>query len=176
VTATSRSWSAPAPPGSAAGAIEAHHGEIYAWARRIVGSHHDALDVVQDVCVRCVDQWASDPPAHVRGWLRRVTVNRAIDLVRGRAGGRAAEARKQAAAPSPGGAAPADDGRRGDLIDAIERLTDQQRHVLLAKVLDELTFAEIAAELAIAVPTAKTHYLRAVRALRDRLEPRSHEP
>jgi DNA-directed RNA polymerase specialized sigma24 family protein len=41
--------------------------------------------------------------------------------------------------------------------------------VLIARTYEGLTFAEIAVELGIAVPTVKTHYLRAVSAVRDRL-------
>ena len=58
---------------------------------------------------------------------------------------------------------------REDIAAALDRLTDVQRSVLVAKVYDEMTFAEIAMELSIAVSTVKTHYLRAVQAVRDRL-------
>ena len=61
---------------------------------------------------------------------------------------------------------------RADLAHAMSRLSDVQRAVLVAKVYDNMTFAELAAELELAVSTVKTHYLRAVRAVRDRLEPR----
>ena len=46
---------------------------------------------------------------------------------------------------------------------------EMQRSVLTAKVHDDLTFAQIAAEHGLAVPTVKTHYLRALRTLRARL-------
>lgn len=166
MTATSRSWSAPASFASAGDALEAHRDEIYAWARRIVANHEDALDVVQDVCLRSIDQWAQGPPGHVRGWLRRVTVNRAIDLARSRASGKV-----RRATPSPAPAVTDDPERRRELIEAVQGLSEQQRHVLLAKVLDGLAFAQIAAEMDVAIPTVKTHYLRAVRALRERLAP-----
>ena len=55
---------------------------------------------------------------------------------------------------------------------ALRKLTEIQRAVLVAKVYDTMTFAQIAAELDLAVSTVKTHYLRAVRALRNQLEPR----
>jgi DNA-directed RNA polymerase specialized sigma24 family protein len=61
---------------------------------------------------------------------------------------------------------------RGDVAGAFDGLSDGQRIVLTAKVFDGLTFAEIAAEHDLAVSTVKTHYLRAVRAVRDRLAPR----
>jgi RNA polymerase sigma factor (sigma-70 family) len=61
---------------------------------------------------------------------------------------------------------------RGDVATALDQLTEMQRGVLVAKVYDEMTFSQIADELGIGVPTAKTHYLRAIRATRDRLRPR----
>jgi RNA polymerase sigma factor (sigma-70 family) len=61
---------------------------------------------------------------------------------------------------------------REDIASALDRLSDIQRSVLVAKVYDEMTFAAIAAEMNVAVSTVKTHYLRAVQAVRDRLRPR----
>ncbi len=61
------------------------------------------------------------------------------------------------------------DELRSDIAEATEALSEMQQSVLFAKVYDGLTVARIAAELEIAVPTVKTHYLRAVCALRDRL-------
>jgi len=58
---------------------------------------------------------------------------------------------------------------RDEIAGALAVLTDAQRSVLIAKVYDGQTFAQIAADLGVAVPTVKTHYLRAVRAVRDRL-------
>ena len=43
--------------------------------------------------------------------------------------------------------------------------------MVVAKVYESMTFAEIALELDLAVSTVKTHYLRALQSLRDRLRP-----
>ena len=61
---------------------------------------------------------------------------------------------------------------RAEIAAALDGLTEAQRSVLVAKVYDGQTFARIAEDLDIAVPTAKTHYLRAIRIVRDRLGPR----
>ena len=53
----------------------------------------------------------------------------------------------------------------------LRRLTDPQRSVLVAKLYDGLTFAEIAAEHEVAVPTVKTHYVRALASMRETLAP-----
>ena len=147
-------------------AFERHRHEVYAWAYRLLGRHHDALDVAQDVFLRWVDQPPDAAPAHPRAWLRRVTVNRAIDVLRQR--------RPEGDAALPDGVpARVDPVEDHELRDAVARgmrsLSDTQRSVLVAKIYDGLTFAEIASELDIAIPTAKTHYLRGLAAMRDEL-------
>lgn len=174
--------------------FERHTREVYAWAYRLLGRHEDALDVVQDVFLRWADQCRSAVPDQPRGWLRRVTLNRAIDVRRHRREqGGAAAGERVAAVPistlrvepgrgdplSPNGQAVVDNpgealdasAIRGRIAAALAELTDIQRSVVASKVYDGLTFAEIAAEHGLAVSTVKTHYLRALRALRDVLGP-----
>lgn len=149
--------------------FEAHRHAVYGWAYRIVGSHHDALDIAQDVYLRWVDQLARDVPDNPVAWLRRVTINRAIDVQR---------ARRMAGQVSDGlGDVVIDVAKtqadtetlRDDLAQTLDTLTEPQRAVLIAKVFDELTFAQIAHELGVAIPTVKTHYVRALSTARDRL-------
>ena len=107
---------------------------------------------------------------HARAWLRRVTVNRAVDLIRAR---KSIESGRHAGGvPVPAdGTSPAErEELRDRIAAALGELTEMQRSVLTAKVFDSLTFAQIAAEHDLAVPTVKTHYLRALRAVRDRLK------
>ena len=70
--------------GSTSNVYELYAAQVYGWAYRFLGRHHDALDVVQDVFLKWMTQCARGTPDHPRGWLRRVTVNRAIDVVRQR--------------------------------------------------------------------------------------------
>lgn len=155
--------------------FEEHGADVYGWAYRILGRHHDALDVVQDVFVQWHRQCRHEPPAQPRGWLRRVTVNRAIDLRRRqRSSGFAA-----AGGTSEGYGQPEEGGDpldhavlRDDIAAALDGLTELQRGVLIAKVYDEMTFSAIAVELSLAVSTVKTHYLRAIRSVRDCLQGR----
>lgn len=153
-----------------------HAEEVYAWALRIVGRHHDALDVAQDVFLQWQKQCDRATPRAPRAWLRRTTTNRAIDFVRKRGKERALT---QAIDPIAGRDMRAGQGGVGDenqpLGLALDELSEMQRMVLLAKVFDEMTFANIASELELAVPTVKTHYLRALQALRRFWERHEHE-
>ena len=150
-------------------AFETYRNEVYTWAYRLLGRHHDALDVAQDVFLRWVDQCGSSPPRNPRAWLRKVTIHRAIDFRRSNASRRTRETRSPTSSVHVDESTVARDELRSDLADAVAALSEMQQSVLFAKVYDGLTFARIAAELEIALPTVKTHYLRAVCALRDRL-------
>ncbi len=159
------------PPGAT---FEQYTGEVYAWAYRLLGRHHDALDVVQDVFLRWHAQCHQEVPKRARGWLRQVTVNRAIDLRR-----RWQADRGMIEEVTHGGIAQDEtvermdhETLRGDIAVAFDRLSEAQRNVLVAKIYDEMTFAQIAAEMDVTVSTVKTHYLRAVQTVRDRLQPR----
>lgn len=160
--------------GSAASrAFELYTNDVYGWAFRFLGHHHDALDVVQDVFLRWNAQCSRALPRQPRGWLRRVTINRVVDVRRklkpdvNVEGGM--EIVTEDSAP---GSRLDQETLREDVAAALDQLTEMQRGVLVAKVYDEMTFSQIADELGIGVPTAKTHYLRAIRATRDRLQPR----
>jgi len=159
--------------------FEQYTGEVYGWAYRLLGRHHDALDVVQDVFLRWDAQCARQAPKQPRGWLRRVTLNRVIDLRRQRQ--RIAEPQASACAestlaetrsPQDVGMRIDQEALRDDITTALDRLSDVQRSVIVAKVYDDMTFAQVAEELGLAVSTVKTHYLRAVGTVRDRLKRR----
>ena len=155
---------------AASGDFEKYTADVYGWAYRLLGRHHDALDVVQDVFLRWDAQCAQHPPDQPRPWLRRVTLNRAIDLRRQRRPAAPIEEVPQPVATDDSIARSLDrEDLRDRIATALDSLSEGQRLVLVAKVYDEMTFAAMADEMDLAVSTVKTHYLRAVRALRDKL-------
>ncbi len=146
-----------------------HRSDVYRWAYRLLGSPHDALDVTQDVFIKWVDQCQILYPDNPRGWLRRVTINAALDVIRARK--RFVHDDQAVLGRSVPGTTVGTDTEelRTDIAAALESLSDSQRQVLMAKVYEDETFAAIAGELDLAVSTVKTHYLRALRAVRDGL-------
>jgi RNA polymerase sigma-70 factor (ECF subfamily) len=140
--------------------------QVYGWAYRLLRNHHDALDATQEVLLRSLRQPAVElqqPGA----WLRRVTVNHCLDVIRSRRTAvRIAPEKIDALSPDYR-AAHAE--LHAAIVDALANLSDQQRTVLISKVFDQETFAEIAATMHVAIPTVKTHYLRGLRALRRSL-------
>lgn len=159
--------------------FESHRGDVYAWAYHLLGSHHDALDTVQDVFLRWFEQSRRAVPDRPRPWLRRTTINRAIDLLRARkrkteplAEDREPRARSEAPDPLRN---MQQNELRAQVAEALSRLSEAQRTVLLAREFDEQTFQGISEELGIAVSTVKTHYVRALRHLKNTLGPRWDE-
>jgi RNA polymerase sigma-70 factor (ECF subfamily) len=58
---------------------------LYRVALRILSNHHSAEEVVQEVCVKVLEQkegWRLNGEAQPTTWLHRVTVNCALDRVR----------------------------------------------------------------------------------------------
>ncbi len=153
---------------------------VYRWAYRMLRNDHDAMDATQEVLLRWVRQQrigalpgpetAAD---HSTAWLRRTTVNHCIDLLR-RGRRRAAGPIELAdASPSKGRAGPGEAAHAHEaqerIVSAVATLSEQQRAVLVAKIYDDETFAEIARAMGISESSAKTHYLRALRHLREAL-------
>lgn len=141
---------------------------VYRWAYGLCRHPADAADVTQEVFARLVRRGPRfSTGAEAIAWLRRVTNHAVVDRWRATASNRTR------ALPAD---LPAVEDRRLDeetrqsVRQALLRLSDQQRLVVLARIFDGLTFRETAAELGISIPTAKTHYLRAIVALRDQLQ------
>ncbi len=148
--------------------FNAHRARVYRWAMMLCGRHDDALDVVQDVFLRMLRRppTADSVPA-VIAWLRRTTHRMVID------GWRSARTRRETVQNPPPrlvSDSPVDHAEQVDRIRAaMDTLSDQQRLVLLCKTCDDMTFQRIADELDVSVSTAKTHYVRALQAVRQRL-------
>jgi RNA polymerase sigma-70 factor (ECF subfamily) len=152
----------------AADYFEQHRHRVYRWAVLLCGRADAAADITQEVFLRMVRQPPEVPDAAAGlGWLRQVTLRLAIDALRAQT---ARTRREHAAAVGETQASGASTRALAtEAWAALADLSPQQRLVLLAKVCDGLTFAEIAAELDLAVPTVKTHYVRALEAARRRL-------
>lgn len=138
---------------------------MLAWARAHGLRPEACDDVAQEAFVRLLAANTQFPCRAAQvAWLRRVTSNLCVDTLR--------QARPLVLIddrPSPALEAGISHEERRALADAIRQLPEMQRLVLVAKAVEEVTFALLAADLEISIPSAKTHYRRAVEALRQRL-------
>jgi RNA polymerase sigma-70 factor (ECF subfamily) len=131
-------------------------------------NHEGALDATQEVMLRSVQHGG----AHINndlGWLRRVTVNHCIDALRKKRPVTVEALEPVNRQPSPVNEAIALETAHLITL-ALDKLTEQQRAVVMAKTYDGETFATIAESMHLSIGTVKTHYLRGLSSLRNALQ------
>jgi RNA polymerase sigma-70 factor, ECF subfamily len=134
------------------------------FARQFVRTSADAEDIVQDAFVRF---WRKEHSIENRGLLYATVRSVALDLLRRDA--RRARREANAALEAEQATQPQfdfDDGSQRELASAVDLLPVEQREVLVMKIWNELTFAEIGQALGISQNTAASRYRYALAALK----------
>ena len=134
------------------------------FARQFVRSGADAEDIVQDAFVRF---WRKEHSIENRALLFATVRSVALDLLRRDA--RRTRREANAALEVEQSTQPQfdfDDDSQRELASAIDQLPVEQREVLVMKIWNELTFAEIGEALAISQNTAASRYRYALAALK----------
>lgn len=154
--------------------VDAYWGRAVRLAHALVGNGEDARDVAQDAFVaayRAISRHRPGAPFYP--WLRGILVNQARMLLRSR---RRGAARRAAAATLPGHwAAPqprqASDHAAVDLVrEALTRLDEDARDLIVLKHVEDYTYEELGAVLGLPPGTVMSRLFRARRRLREILE------
>jgi len=160
--------------------VEQHSRPVFRVAYRITGNEHDADDVVQETFLRVYRQLDRfQERANFGTWLHRIAINCALDLLRSRGridrhyGGDPEEAEMTGAASTD----PQQDRLllsaelRDQVAAAMERLSGNERTAFVLRHFEGMPVEEIGKTLGIQVNAAKHTIFRAVRKLRESLEP-----
>jgi RNA polymerase sigma-70 factor (ECF subfamily) len=154
-------------------AYSAHAGELYGFAMRSLGDAGLAEEAVQETFLRA---WRAgkrfDPEiGSLRTWLFAILRNVVIDLGRARAArpGVAKEGIEPAVEPIE------DSLLAWQVEEAMRRIGDQHRRILVETYYRGRPYAEVAADLGIPVGTVKSRVYYALRALRIALEEIGYE-
>ena len=134
------------------------------FARQFVRTSADAEDIVQDAFVRF---WRKQHSIENRALLYATVRSVALDLLRRDA--RRVRREANASLEMEHTTAPQfdfDDGSQRALAAAIDLLPAEQREVLVMKIWNELTFADIGSVLGISQNTAASRYRYALAALK----------
>jgi RNA polymerase sigma-70 factor, ECF subfamily len=148
--------------------VTRHQDELYTMALRILGSPHDAADVVQETFLRAYTRIPELRGATVRAWLYRVAANCAHDVQR-RAVRRPAVPLEDTEGnvvelPDPGlgpEASALARERAGAVRDALLTLPAEFRTAVVLRDINELSYEEIAEVLGVPVGTVKSRISRA---------------
>ena len=154
-------------------AYAAHAGELYGFALRSLGDSALAEEAVQDTFLRA---WRAgdhfDPElGSLRTWLFAILRNVVADL--GRA--RAARPRVGGSLPEQGHDPFEDMLLTWQVEEALRRIGEQHRRVLVETYLRGRPYAEIAAELGVPEGTIKSRVYYGLKALRNALEEMGYE-
>ena len=161
--------------------VERHSRAIFRVAYRMTGNEHDADDVVQETFLRAYRQLEHfEERANFSTWVHRIAVNCSLDLLRARGrhekhyGGDTADEALQ-------GEVRADDPQPDRLLlsaelqtqvtAALDRLSGNERTAFILRHFEGMPVEEIGRTLGIQVNAAKHTIFRAVRKLREALEP-----
>ncbi|MGH9918016.1 MAG: RNA polymerase sigma factor [Nitrososphaerales archaeon] len=156
-------------------AYRRHHGEVYRYLLRRTHDHFDAEDLTQAVYLEAARTLRSTRPRSVLAWLYAVAQRRFIDEVRRR--------NRQ-----PGTIEVTDERCQEDsrleygpqtvraLSEALDRLSADDRALIVMKLLEGRTFDEIAERFGVSQGAAKMRFARALERLRDDLSSQGHAP
>jgi len=154
--------------------VHTHQGIALRTAYVVAGNAADAEEAVQDAFVKAYRAlWRFRPGAPFKPWLLRIVANEARNRRRS-AGRRAALALRATQEPS-GEAAPSPEAallgaeQRAELIEALNRLPENDREALACRYFLDLSEAETAAALGVRPGTVKSRVSRALERLRAEL-------
>ncbi|HXO18511.1 MAG TPA: sigma-70 family RNA polymerase sigma factor [Thermoanaerobaculia bacterium] len=159
--------------------VARHQRRVFSFAHYFLDNREEAEDVTQEVLLRFWRHGSGLDPDGVGAWLLRVTRNACYDQLRRRrsaavnlptAGFDVEEAAESVAAPEPGpeSQAVAADFRRR-LQEALGRLPDPYRSVLILREIQDLSYQEISDLLELPLNTVRVHIHRGRQRLREEL-------
>lgn len=154
-------------------AYRQHREQIYRFLRRRTRSHEEAEDLTQRVFADAAASLpSSNPPDSLLAWLYAVAQRRFVDDVRRR--------QRTVQLLDSYEAAQVDPVYGSVVAQALKRtigeLPADQRTVVVMKVFEERSFAEIADELATTEAACKMRFSRAIRRVREELRREGLEP
>jgi RNA polymerase sigma-70 factor (ECF subfamily) len=154
-------------------AFRDHYRRIYRFARRRSETHEQAEDVAQSVFAAAAEHLGRVRPEAppTLAWLYTVAERRLIDEARRRE-------RRGSALPLTEAAASTEFGRdvSAALRSALGALPASQREVVVLRLLEGRSFAEVAARVGTSEAAAKMRFARALDSVREALRREGIEP
>jgi RNA polymerase sigma factor (sigma-70 family) len=156
-------------------AFRDHYANVLAFLRRRTGSREEAEELAQAVFTQAAERLSLDGHAPLPEWLYTVARRRLIDEARrrSRAGGAALslEVLPLAATEPKYGSEVATALRR-----ALKRLPEPQRGIVVGRLIEGRSFAELAAAVGVSEGACKMRFLRALASVRAIFEEEGLDP
>ena len=155
---------------AAEAAFRTHGGEVYRYLLRRTGDRHEAEELTQAVFAEAVAVLPSLPaqPESMLGWLYTVAQRRFVDEIRRRSRRRKRVHllyRREAEDPPSYGPSAV-----GAVMSAIDALPDDQRAVVVMRLFEDRSFADISRRLGTSEAACKMRFTRGLNRVRVELE------
>jgi RNA polymerase sigma-70 factor (ECF subfamily) len=146
--------------------VRRYQEKIYWACRRMLKSHEDADDVVQNVFIKAHHGLMNfNGSSEFYTWLYRIAMNETINFLRAQHVRRTQPIDEMLEEPIATEAEPVEElGRREEkelIAEAIESLPERQKQVFMMRYYDELSYEEIAEILGTSVGGLKANYFHA---------------
>ena len=158
-------------------AVEKYRGRLYYHALCIVKDPQEAYDAVQEVFIKALrEKRFFDPDFQMKAWLFRVTSNLCYNIVRDKRRRRQLlHLREEEARPSNSGVSSTGkvqgDQEHDAMMQALDKLTENHRQILLLRYYEDLSYNEIASVLQVKLGTVMSRLSRARNRLAQVLGP-----
>lgn len=139
--------------------------KLFRYVYTLLCDYHEAEDIVQDVFVAACRGQARFDGENVSAWLYKIAYNKSIDCMRRRK----TVSFQELCEEIPAAEQKYDEGYRPAVIGALRRLTDEERAILLGRIMESLGYAELAKRLHLSEPALRKRYERAKKKLADYL-------
>jgi RNA polymerase sigma-70 factor, ECF subfamily len=147
--------------------VRAQQRSVYSLALRMLSDRYEAEDLAQEVFLGLHRNLSSvESAAHLAFWLRKVTLNRAIDRLRRRP---RRELPLEEALSIPSDVTDSDPFLQRRLRTLLAQLPPAPRAVVLLRFQEDLNPSEIARTLNMSINTVKSHLKRSLATLRERI-------
>ncbi len=158
-----------------AGSVPDHYRKVWRFVRRRAASVEDAEDLTQEVFANAAASLeARETDSATLAWLFTVARRRLADEVRRRGRFPTASLEVVADPPAPG----ARYGREvaQALEAALSKMPDSQRRVVLGRLIQGRTFADLSLELRASEEACRMRFMRGLQLLREEFEKEGLEP
>jgi RNA polymerase sigma factor (sigma-70 family) len=161
--------------GLAERAFRLHYRDVLRFVRRRTATVHEAEEVTQAVFAQAAERLAASPdPAALRAWLYTVARRRLVDEARRRS-------RSGSVVSLDALALPVREPRYGaEVSEALRRALEQlplaQRSVVVGRLIEGRSFAELAVALGVSEAACKMRFLRGLASVRATFEEEGLKP